>query len=80
MTRGRSTHGNGKKWEEKDVHGLQSVHNKLRPDLQELNGGLSAERVTCRPAAIRVRSVLVCVSVHCIKYRLAVRTTRRAAI
>ncbi|EKM57692.1 uncharacterized protein PHACADRAFT_206572 [Phanerochaete carnosa HHB-10118-sp] len=37
MTGGRSTHGNGKKWEEKDVQGLQRVRDKLLFDLQELN-------------------------------------------
>ena len=37
MTGGRSTHGSGKKWEEKDVQGLQRVRDKLLSDLQELN-------------------------------------------
>ncbi|KAI0084077.1 condensin complex subunit SMC1 [Irpex rosettiformis] len=37
MTGGRSTHGNGKKWDEKDVQGLQRVRDKLLADMQELN-------------------------------------------
>ncbi|GJE85341.1 chromosome segregation protein SMC [Phanerochaete sordida] len=37
MTGGRSTHGNGKKWEEKDVQGLQRSRDRLLNDLQELN-------------------------------------------
>ncbi|KAI0692899.1 cohesin complex subunit psm1 [Cytidiella melzeri] len=37
MTGGRSSHGNGKKWEEKDVQGLQRVRDKLLGDMHELN-------------------------------------------
>ncbi|KAJ3557591.1 hypothetical protein NM688_g1392 [Phlebia brevispora] len=37
MTGGRGTHSNGKKWEEKDVQGLQRVRDKLLEDLRELN-------------------------------------------
>ncbi|KAH8082807.1 cohesin complex subunit psm1 [Cristinia sonorae] len=36
MTGGRSSRGNGKKWEEKEVQGLHRVRDKLMQDLQEL--------------------------------------------
>ncbi|KAI9569904.1 hypothetical protein HD554DRAFT_2088472 [Boletus coccyginus] len=37
MTGGRSTHGSGKKWEEKDVQGLVRLRDNLLAQLQELN-------------------------------------------
>ncbi|KAH7929959.1 RecF/RecN/SMC protein [Leucogyrophana mollusca] len=37
ITGGRSTHGGGKKWEEKDVQGLHRVRDALTAQLQELN-------------------------------------------
>lgn len=37
MTGGRSTHGGGKKWEEKDVQGLTRLRDSLVAQLQELN-------------------------------------------
>ncbi|KAH9924069.1 condensin complex subunit SMC1 [Fomitopsis serialis] len=37
ITGGRSTHGNGRKWEEKDVQGLQRVRDNLLGELRELN-------------------------------------------
>lgn len=37
MTGGRSTHGSGKKWEEKDVQGLIRLRDNLKAQLQELN-------------------------------------------
>ncbi|KAG5644198.1 hypothetical protein DXG03_008861 [Asterophora parasitica] len=36
ITGGRSTHGNGKKWDEKDVHGLMRVRDNLKGQLREL--------------------------------------------
>ncbi|EPQ50920.1 condensin complex subunit SMC1 [Gloeophyllum trabeum ATCC 11539] len=36
ITGGRSTHGTGKKWEEKDVQGLQRVRDSLLSQLREL--------------------------------------------
>ncbi|KAL4072467.1 RecF/RecN/SMC [Scleroderma yunnanense] len=37
MTGGRSTHGSGKKWEEKDVQGLIRLRDTLKSQLQELS-------------------------------------------
>ncbi|KAG1770008.1 RecF/RecN/SMC [Suillus occidentalis] len=37
ITGGRSTHGGGKKWEEKDVQGLTRLRDNLVAQLQELN-------------------------------------------
>ncbi|KAF9231132.1 hypothetical protein BU15DRAFT_68589, partial [Melanogaster broomeanus] len=37
MTSGRSTHGSGKKWEEKDVQGLIRLQDNLMAQLQELS-------------------------------------------
>ncbi|KAF9225691.1 condensin complex subunit SMC1 [Gyrodon lividus] len=37
MTGGRSTHGSGKKWEEKDVQGLIRLRDNLMAQLQELS-------------------------------------------
>ncbi|TFY68970.1 hypothetical protein EVJ58_g695 [Rhodofomes roseus] len=37
ITGGRSTHGNGRKWEEKDVQGMQRVRDNLLGELRELN-------------------------------------------
>ncbi|KAG6329522.1 hypothetical protein ID866_9567, partial [Astraeus odoratus] len=37
MTGGRSTHGSGKKWEEKDVQGLIRLRDNLKSQLQELS-------------------------------------------
>ncbi|KAI0726494.1 cohesin complex subunit psm1 [Fomitopsis betulina] len=37
ITGGRSTHANGRKWEEKDVQGLQRVRDNLLGELRELN-------------------------------------------
>ncbi|CAL1698943.1 unnamed protein product [Somion occarium] len=37
MTGGRSTRDSGRKWDEKDVQGLQRVKDKLLSDLRELN-------------------------------------------
>lgn len=37
LTGGRSSHGNGRKWEEKDVQGLQRVRDNLLGQLRDLN-------------------------------------------
>ena len=68
MTGGRSSHGNGKKWEENDVQGLQRLRDKLMADLQELNktkprgkadDNLLAEITRLEPALTVTRDDLV---------------------
>ena len=75
MTGGRSSHGNGKKWEEKDVQGLQRVRDKLLADLQELNktkprgkadDNLLAEITRLEPSLAVARDDLVRLTVSCI--------------
>lgn len=68
MTGGRSSHGNGKKWEDKDVQGLHRVRDKLLADLQALNktkprgnadDNLLAEITRLEPALAVARDDLV---------------------